>query len=82
MNFRRAAPVFGLTRSPACSPAAPGLARCRRTATSSSSRPRASPGPCAPRCCWWRHDGRAFYDSQEIIYSRRPGERAYYQLSS
>ena len=24
----------------------------------------------------------SFYDSQEIIYSRRPGERAYYQLSS
>ena len=24
----------------------------------------------------------AFYDTQEIIYSRKPGERAYYQLSS
>ena len=24
----------------------------------------------------------SFYDSQEIIYSRHPGERAYYQLSS
>ena len=24
----------------------------------------------------------SFYDTQEIIYSRRPGERAYYQLSS
>jgi cholesterol transport system auxiliary component len=24
----------------------------------------------------------SFYDTQEIVYSRRPGERAYYQLSS